>query len=257
MNTSLLASVRRLAALGVALLAPAVALKAAAIDDCVNAMKYNHEGTPDRLPSSSGWATKGRVSYSGTAASNINQIIFWGTVYEYSGGNPSGNTRVQVRNNNLYTRWGSTWYRQQLFNRVAGGNYYEDWRNDSSISPGDRKNASSSESDGSTLRAGVKSTAGGAYNYHWFASSIKSIGTGNNGVCSWADFRLVLDNTSGTDDRASAKYLVNVAADYYSSGTWKGDVAIGRFLYGQTGWRRAYMHNLSESDIRNNPPPFN
>jgi hypothetical protein len=160
---------------------------------------------------------------------------------------------VQIRNCNLYVRWGSTWYRQQQFNRIAGGHHYEHRRNGNNINPGDRRN----QDDGSSVRAGNKSTAGGAYNYHWFAPSFKSINTGHNGVCGWADFRLVMHNTSGTYDLNSAKYLVNVGADYYNSGIYRGDVAIGRFLWATGDWRRTHYHNMTESAIRNSHPTFN
>jgi hypothetical protein len=53
----------------------------AAIGDCVNSMRWNHEGTPDGLPTNTGWATKGRINFTGTAPSDINVIIFWGTIY--------------------------------------------------------------------------------------------------------------------------------------------------------------------------------
>jgi hypothetical protein len=243
---------------GAALFASLPLLRAAAIDDCVNDMNWNHEGIPRGLPDNSGWKYKGRILFPGSNGSGYNQIVHWGTVYEPDYGNTAANTRVHLRNNVLYVRWGSTWYLQQQFNRVDGGHYREDFgNNNQNWRPGDRRD----EGDGSSVRAGSRSDAskGGGLgrNYHFYAFTRKSINTGHNGVCAWTDFRLVKHNATGVDDRGSARYLVNVGADFYNNNVYKGDVAIGRLKYGQTGWRRVYMHNLTESAMRANPPPFN
>ncbi len=227
-------------------------LFASEVDEAVHDMQWNHEGTPHGLLASSGWTTKGRVSY-WTTPSDAANIIYWGTLYETVVGNPSPNTRVAIKNCRLWMRWGSTWYSQQSFSNVEGGNYHEDFRDNNNISPGDRRQ----ENGFRSLRAGAKSTAGVGRNYHFFAASFKSFGSGSNGVCARCDFYSIKHNANGTDDRNSAQYLVNSGADFYTSGgSWKGDVAIGRFKWVNTYTRRAYMHNLSESDFRNNPPPL-
>ncbi len=228
-------------------------LTASEVDEAVQDMLWNHEGTPHGLPASTGWSTKGRVSFWSTP-SNANKIIYWGSVYETSAGNPASNTRVAIDYCKLWMRWGTTWYLQQDFRKIEGGQYYEDWRNDSdSIWPGDRRD----EGNYRSVRSGAKSTGGSGRNYHFYAASLKSFGSGSNGVCGRCDLYSIKHKSNGTDDRNNSQYLVNSGADFYdSNSSWIGDVAIGRFKWVNTYSRRAYMHNLSESDFRNNPPPL-
>ncbi len=235
-------------ALGLFSVSPLVAVTA--VDYAVYDMTYNAEGTVHGLPQSSGWRDKGRINH-WTPPSGTNKIILWGCVYEDINKNPSSNTRVAIRSCKLWVKWSSTWYQQQAFDHVSGANYWEDFRNNDAP-----KNDKRDEGSYDSVRAGSKSTAGVDRNYHFFAGSFKDINSGNNGVCGQAEFTLIKHNASGTDDRSSAKYYVNVGADYYNGGTWLGDVAIGRFLKAYTTWRRCYFYNMSEADFRANPPPL-
>ncbi len=75
--------------------------------------------------------------------------------------------------------------------------------------------------------------------------------------------RLILDGPSGPDDRAQARYLLDVGADYWQSLTaqwdnWEtnGDAAIGRFKYVGSEWRAFNMTTLSGEELQANPPPL-
>jgi hypothetical protein len=248
---NLLRSAAALAALLV--LASPFTVQAAAIDDAVGDMKYNGEGVPHGLPNDTTWKYKGRIGKK-TPPSNATYLAFWGQVYEPKDLNPLSNARVALKEAKMWIRWGSTWYVKTNTSSFDGGNYYEDYRNDEKIAPGDIK------WDGSliSVRAGCKSSAGCGRNYHfWDAYDFSwPIGTGNNGVLARVRFKLINNSASSTNDLSKAAYLVSVGADYYTSGgTNLYDVAISRQKWASTSWRTVYAHNLTESDLRNNPPP--
>jgi hypothetical protein len=83
------------------------------------------------------------------------------------------------------------------------------------------------------------------------------------------DTRLVLDKATGTDDRASARYLVNVGADYWpnaqavnTSWSYAPGVGQGRFILATPEWRKATMivpngrYGSSMQEMISNPPPL-
>jgi hypothetical protein len=227
---------------------------AAPVDDMSRDMYWNGEGVPHGVPDSYNWKYRGRVNHWTTPPAGTTRIIHWGQVYEDQNLNPASNSRVHIRNSTLYVRWGTTWYLIKRYNRIVGAHYREDFgNNNQSWGPGDIRN----EGDGSSVRAGSKSdtTKGGGTgrNFHYFAPSIATLNPNSSGVCAWSDYRLVLHNTSGTDDRASARYLIGVGADFYNNNAWIGDAGISRFRYVRSGWERVYMQNLP--DIYANPPP--
>jgi hypothetical protein len=72
--------------------------------------------------------------------------------------------------------------------------------------------------------------------------------------------RLVLDNPDGTDDRAVARFLANVGADFYPSTSGGGipnnpGIGGGKFKYVRTEWRSFAMTTLTEKQLKSNPPP--
>jgi hypothetical protein len=246
----------RAALVAVASFAVPLAASANAIDSMVNDMYFNGEGVPHGVPDTYNWKYRGRVNHWTYPPAGSTRIIHWGQVYEDQNLNPSANTRVHIRNSTLYVRWGTTWYLIQRYNRVAGAHYREDFgNNNQNWGPGDVRN----QEDGSSVRAGSKSSTslGGGLgrNFHYFAPSVVTLNPNSSGVCAWSDYRLVLHNANGTDDRSRAKYLIGVGVDFYNNTGWIGDAGISRFRYVRNGWERVYMQNLPEATLRANPPP--
>ena len=83
------------------------------------------------------------------------------------------------------------------------------------------------------------------------------------------EFRLVVDDPSKPDDRASAKYVVDTGADYYpgnGQGGWGLDYAPAmgnsRMLLATPNWRTATMlvpntrNGATFEEMKTNPPPL-
>jgi hypothetical protein len=69
---------------------------------------------------------------------------------------------------------------------------------------------------------------------------------------------LILSNPNSTDDRASAKYLLDCGADYHSSTTGRGvksnpGVGLGKFKYVATAPRSFAMTTLTQAQLEANP----
>jgi hypothetical protein len=219
------------------------------IDIIVSDMKGTHEGTPHGVPSSYDWAAGPRVAKRG-AQPDASSIIFWNQVYEPSTLNPSANARVQMRNFRVYVLYNDNkWYLVQSGDTVnAGASYREDFVNDEN-KPWD---ATWSSEGWLQVKAGSKSSAGTGYNFHGFPSWWASIGNGANirAVYSTCQARLVGDS--------NGKYLLSVGTDLYKAdGTNLYDTAIGKFKWVTSSWKSFNMHNLTEDEIRRNPPPIN
>ena len=68
--------------------------------------------------------------------------------------------------------------------------------------------------------------------------------------------KLINDDDSEDDDRASARFLLGMGLDYYSENQYIRDCGIGRFKYLKTGWRSFNFCTLSEAELNQTPPPI-
>ena len=104
------------------------------------------------------------------------------------------------------------------------------------------------------------------YNYHFWTPKDRVVIDPNDiaGVWSVVEARLVIDDTKKKDDRKNAKFMMSIGADYWLSQnaqwsadwTSNGDIRIGHFRCVTKDWQSFNMHAMTESDLRNNPPPF-
>jgi len=180
----------------------------------------------------------------------------WGQVYEGANGNRAKNTRVQIRNfeAHVLSKQDNQWHLLQSPAAVVGGAWREDFLDNISI-PADIR----AEADG-----GVSVKVGGGYNFHFFPETRASIAPSDiGGVFVTAQARLILDDPLGRDDRAKARYLLNIGADYwidlftdFDDFTTNTEVFQARFRYVTTGWHWFNMISLGEAEIRQNPPPI-
>ncbi len=233
--------------LAIALTVPANAQTVAAA--IAGDMQGKSEGLPHGVPLSYDWAN-GPVLDMGNNSNGQNAITAWGVVYVASQGNPATNTRVNIKNVQLYFLRKSTgkWLLLQSTNTPDGTNYPEDFQGNSVA--GDSR----TEPDGT-----ISVTAGNGYCFHFYPSnrgSIKSTDIG--GIVAIFDARLIVGNPALPDDRGTARYLAAAGADYYPAVTGPGiqnnpSVGNGKLKYVQTSWRSFAMTTLTLSQLESHP----
>lgn len=210
-----------------------------------------NEAHPHGVPSGYDFYS-GPVITQGNNPGSNNAILAWGDVYEDAAGNPATNTRVRIRN--LRLSWmrksNGAWTDISIpLSTSDAGAYPEDFSGGES--PADVR----SEGTGtiSLKPAGVVD--------HFFGPFPRISIDRNDfgGVVVVAEAQLILDDPMGTDDRASAKYLLGTGADYYPSTNGSGiannpGVAGGKFKYVTTTWRSFSMTTLTLAQLSANPP---
>jgi hypothetical protein len=218
-------------------------------------MRLPHEGRPSGVPATYDWALRPRLGM-GNNPGNFAAFIAWGQLYEAAEKNPATNTRVEIRNIRAYylSKKDQKWYLLQNATAVEGAFYTEDFV-DNLNKPSDARR----EAGG-----GISVTAGRGYNYHfWPPSRVMLTKDDIGGIFTTVQARLILADPQKTDDRASAKYLLSMGADYWLSlsAQWdnfktNADVGIGRFKYVKPEWRAFNMSTVPEAELRRNPPPL-
>jgi|GEM_PF-514725 len=225
------------------------------VETIIADMTQPHEGRPHGVPESYDWSQQPRLGM-GNEAGEFTALTAWGQVYEDAAGNPATNTRVQIRDIRAYflSRTDGAWHLLQQSQAVEGGAYVEDFVDDLSTDADMRQ-----EADGS-----ISITAGDGFNFHFWPSSGRAAINPEDiaGIFTTVQARLIVDNPALPDDRAQARYLLSMGADYWRDLTaeWdgfrtNGDVAIGRFKYVTVEWQAFNMTSLSAEMIRQNPPP--
>jgi len=182
-------------------------------------------------------------------------ITGWGQVYEAAEGNSATNTRVNLRNEQLWLLSASTgaWSLLQRTSTPGGAAYAEDFVGQVN-KPADVR----SEPDGS-----ISVTAGGGYNFHFYPSTRASIDPNDvGGILTFVEARLVVADPTKPDDRDAARFLISSGADYYpaetggwGSGAANPGVAVGKMKYVKPYWRFYAMTTLTAAQLQANPPP--
>jgi hypothetical protein len=222
-----------------------------------NDMKGGNEAHPHGVPASYGFYAK-PVLNNGNNTTNEhgtnNAFTIWGTIYVDALGSDATNTRVAVRNcraywkkasTNVWSGWGPSMY------SFDAADYPEDFQGSASGTD------SRKEPDGSTsYLPGLGKTA------HFYGPFPRiPIAAGDvGGIVAVCEARLVLNNPAAQDDRAAARFLANVGADYYPSVSGGGiynnpSVGGGKFKRVTSSWRSFAMTTLEYSELVKNPPP--
>jgi hypothetical protein len=220
-------------------------------------MTGQNEAAPAGVPSSFDWAQGPTISM-GNNPNGWQAITSWGGVFPAAQGNPSTNTRVNIRDLQLYFLQASTgkWLVLQNTSQPTGENYLADFEGDQSW-PGDVR----TESDG-TISINVSA----GYCFHFWPQDRASINPNDvGGILAIFQARLIVANPSLPDDRSIAEYVAGAGADYYPAltGGWPGNlsynpgVGTGKIKYVQSEWRFYSMTTLSAQQLANNPPPVN
>lgn len=226
------------------------------LEDIINDITLPHEGIPHGVPLTWDWATRPKRGLQ-QPPSGWTAATAWGQLYEWVNGNPATNTRVQIRDMEMYylSKSDRRWHLLQKSLRVAGAAYVEDFQGDVN-KPADIR----TEPDGS-----ISVTAGGGYNFHFWPSTGRVTIPKDDieGCFVTVQARLILADPNGVDDREKARYLLSVGGDWWESLTavWdnfktNADMGIGRFRFVRKEWRGHNMITLPADKVRQNPPPF-
>ena len=222
----------------------------------INDMQNSHEGIPHGVPTSYDWQSS-PVIHHALPPEGFNAITNWGQFYEEKHGNPSTNTRVQIRNLKTYylSISSGNWEQLQAECPYIDGKWFPENFQGSPI-----------QSDNQDEEEGISATAGygesEGYCYHFWKRDRAEIIKGDiAGIFTTLEARLIVANPDLPDDRKEARYVINVGADYWTSLTYGtcqgGDVGMGRFKYVRTGWRSYNFITLNKNEVLNNPPPLN
>jgi hypothetical protein len=226
------------------------------LDEIINDMILSHEGLPHGVPLSVDWSQKPRKGASEPGV-GWTAAIAWGQVYEWANGSPVTNTRIQIKDLEMYylSKSDHKWHLLQKALKVNGANYVEDFAGDVNKPANIR-----TESDGS-----ISTTCGGGYNFHFWPSTGRTTIPVNDvaGCFTTVKARIILNDKNGIDDRINARYLMSVGGDWWLSLTapwdnWKTnwDIGIGRFRFITPEWKSFNMYSVPADTMFNNPPPF-
>lgn len=226
------------------------------VQTIIDDMTLPHEGHPHGVPLNYDWAVNPRVGM-GNDPGAFRAMTAWGQIYEDASGNPAVNSRVQIRDMRSYllSKRDGRWHLLQSSRGVEGAAYREDFAGDVNKPPDLRIEPDST----------VSVTAGGGYNYHFWPPTGRAVIDPRDvaGIFTTVQARLIEEDTTGTDDRASARYLLSMGGDYWLSlsAPWdnfktNGDIGIGRFKNVRREWQAFNMTSLTADSLRRNPPPI-
>lgn len=220
----------------------------AAADQIYADMASGNEGTPH------GSSYSGPVKTS--LPSGTQALEWWSNLYVDASGNPATNTRVAVKNVQMW--WFNTALGQWVngfgpTNVFDGGNYLENLSG-TQLSP----ISFSTESDGSRAYGTTQGQVAHSFTPY---PRVSIDPTTYGGMVVIAEAKLVLINPTGTDDRASAKLLYDVGADPYASttngvATPPATLASGRMKYVTTNWRSFAATDMTQAALEATPPPI-
>jgi hypothetical protein len=227
----------------IAQLAAADQVHAGRLDTLIRDMTDAHDARPSGVTDAMGWAAGPRFNMRLAPPSDWSHMTAWGQAYVPTTGSPATNTRIAIRDMRTYyfSQASQTWVVCQGPGAVEGGAYLESFADDASA-PADIRTAPGGVTE-------VLLTPG--YNYHfWPASGRFQFPRADlRGWYVCAQARLVVDRADRPDDRASARIMLGVGADYWRDGVvqwvddWSNnaDMAIGRLRFVGTGWGWHHM----------------
>jgi hypothetical protein len=220
-------------------------------------MTLPHEGVPIAFP---GWGTLigPGLDLGLNPPADWGFGLPWGVIFVASEGNPAVNTRVEIRNMRFYVlnKYTNRWSLAGTSPNVDGSEYNEDFRQGNDVRPANVRN----ESGG-----GVSAKPTWPYAYHFWCCGRMPLDRPNlGGIFVTYQVRLIVDNPSVRDDRASARFLAYGALDYWRDQTsqWapgapnNGEAGHGRMKYVTNNWQAINMTTVASAALRANPPPI-
>ena len=215
----------------------------------------------DGVPSNYSWyESSAQPGWGNSPRTDWHAATALGAVYAVEGWHPdqAPNTRVQLRDDQLWilSKSSGKWTEAQ-YPTIQGGAFRSDFANNAG--------KGITTKDESNNGGGLSVTAGDGYNYHFWAGQRATIDpTDIGGVYSVFQARLVQDDLTKPDDRASAHYLAGGGGDYWRSqdAAWASDWSAnggingGRMKIVTNDFKSFSMETLSAEDMAKNPPPL-
>ncbi len=248
------------------------------VDTLIDDVSLFHDGPAYPLKYISGWGSGRNYPESYSCPDGWQAATPWGVIcadypvgfsapWRVQGpytGNQAPNTRVQVRDVQLWWLMPSGVWQLGKHAVVPGGSmYHSDW-SDATLPP-DVRTEPVDNGGGISIRH-INRAEFAEYLYHFWASR-PLVPASYLGVASCYFARKILHDPLGTDDRSSARLLADTAGDWWitqsapPAGVGVNTSAMGynRFKYLTNDWQLIswYSNNtLSAAQIRANPPPF-
>lgn len=210
------------------------------------------------------WAPSGTILpswWTGTRPQWCYNVLTWYTAFEAQG-NAATNTRLAVRNLRIYVLSNKTrtW---TLVDAVAQP-YTDLWKYPFNYAGDYTAAAMRKETDGGySMKPKYPN-----FEHGYGKTAALADPSDVRAVFMAIDFKLVVDNPALADDRAKARYVVDVGADYYPGKgmSWglgyAPGLGNGRYLLATNDWRTATLlvpnksMNATSEEIRTNPPPL-
>jgi hypothetical protein len=213
-------------------------------------MSLAHESYVDGINPAWGWGSAPRMGtgVNFPTAFDAPVVVPWGIAGTAASGSPATNVRVQIRKMVLDVKRNNTWSRvsyNSSYSSIVGG-VYTDYATNTSA-PADIRDEGA---DGIS----VKLPASGG-TFHFYTKNRLSVPFGAQEIVTHLEARLIVDDPSKTDDRSTAKILVNAASDVWrnqtalwSSTVWNNEgIHIGRFKYVDSNWQSFSAGTLQSS----------
>jgi hypothetical protein len=174
------------------------------------------------------------------------QFVPWGIAATSTSGSPARNVRVQIRKIILDVKRNGSWSRI-VYNTQDSqimGSLYTNYQTNTMV-PANLRNHGA---DGVSVKL---PDAGGSF--HFMTTNRFPVAFGAQEIVSRLEARLIVDDTTKTDDRASARLLVGSGGDIWRNATaqWDPtttsnvDFAIGRFKFVTNDWQTFSSHTLA------------
>jgi len=220
-----------------------------------------NDAHPDGVPSNYSWYdSAAQPGWGNSPRTDWHAATALGAVYAVEGWHPdqAPNTRVQLRDDQLWilSKSSGKWTEAQ-YPTIQGGAFRSDFAGNGG--------KGITTKDESSNGGGLSVTAGDGYNFHFWAGRRADMDPNDiAGVYSVFQARLVQDDLSKPDDRASAHYLAGGGGDYWKSqdAGWlpdwsaNGGINGGRMKIVGNDWKSFSMETLSAEDMAKNPPPL-
>ena len=225
-------------------------------------MHLPHEGYPHGVPSSYDWAQGPLIKdVTGSTVVNPQATTGWGQVYEALEGNPSVNTRVELKNYRIYylSKTDNNWHEIAVIENITEGDGYAEDYQDDSIRP--NWDIARFEPNGH-----ISCKPGSGFNFHFYSPRTPINPSDVAQIATSFDAKLIMADANGIDDRNIAKFVascgadawINMTASWASDFSNNNDIGMGRFKYVTNEWRKfTFITDISLSELQQNPPPLN
>ena len=244
----------------------------------IASMARTHEANPHGVDPGVGWYNQPALAqgmtpdnslipwWPGPTFSAWRAITGWWIIFQASTGHTATNTSVEIAGQRLAVLRKTG--RGEVLSQSVAPTWFSSYGEDT-ITPGDPAPWSQAGLAGGTEVQPALTYGGGYQTIHGGTARL-SLWTSEtpdyDAIHMLVRCRLALRNRGGTDDRASAAFIIQAGADYYPTtttsvadlapATYLPGVGVGRFLRIKTDWRVAsFVVKNAGVDLLANPPP--